>query len=420
MKAALLLAALLSATPSTASWAGTGVGGEIQSAQQNLDTIRHEISTKEKTVRAQTRVERNELDTLKRLNRELDVARRDTLTHKHNLGLVLERLTLLNAEAERLGGEEAGDRAFLESDLVALYKAHLGQQPLLLVSARSPFELQARAHYLAALASATSLRMGALSGDLNQLDSYKREFDSRYAELQARMREVENDSAKVERERRGKEAQLRAVRLRKARAVAAVRELKASADRLQGMLDGLLTEALRRDAERKRALALEQRNRQSQNESLGQNKTQFHFNEVAPGPFDGSGLGRGLPWPVEGEVLSHFGKHLHPVFHIPVFNRGIEISAGYGSPVRVVAPGLVDFAGEMEGFGHLVVVDHGEGMLSVYGYGSRLRVRKGQEVRQGEVLEDVGEAAGSRQPSLYFEIRRGVKAQDPLRYLARR
>jgi septal ring factor EnvC (AmiA/AmiB activator) len=421
VRSGLLLAALLLAPPPAAGlWAGTGVGGEIQSAQQNLDTIRHEISTKEKTVRAQARVERSEIDTLKRLNRELDIARRDALTHQHNLGLVQQRLALLSAEVDRLGGEEASDRAFLKSDLVALYKARLGQQPLLLASAHSPFELQARAHYLGALASAAFLRVDALSGDLSQLDSYRREFDSRYAELQARMREVENDRAKVERERLGKEAQLRSVRARKARAVAAVRELKGSADRLQGMLDGLLADALRREAERRKALALEQRQRQLQGQNPGQVGMQFHFNEKAPGRFDGSGLGRGLPWPVEGVVLSHFGKHLHPVFHIPVFNRGIEISAGYGSPVRVVADGLVDFAGEMEGFGHLVVVDHGESMLSVYGYGSRLRVRKGQEVREGDVLEDVGEAADSRQPSLYFEIRRGVKAQDPLRYLARR
>jgi septal ring factor EnvC (AmiA/AmiB activator) len=123
---------------------------------------------------------------------------------------------------------------------------------------------------------------------------------------------------------------------------------------------------------------------------------------------------------VDGPILSEYGRHLYPVFNIPVFNRGIEIGAALGSPVRVVAAGLVDYAGELEGFGHLVVVDHGRGMLSVYGYGSRLLVRKGQSVRRGDVLEDVGESQDLRRPSLYFEIRRGVKAQDPLRYLERR
>jgi septal ring factor EnvC (AmiA/AmiB activator) len=254
-----------------------------------------------------------------------------------------------------------------------------------------------------------------LGEDLGQLDAYRREFDNRSAELTRHMREVDEDRRTVEREKAGKEAQLRLVRGRKARAMEAVRELKSSADRLRGMLDGLVGEALRREAQQRREQA-EARARERQEAPTS-----------APGDFDqpvghfgGRGLRRGLPWPVRGPIVTEFGKHLHPVFHIPVFNRGIEIASEYGSPVRVVAAGLVDFAGELEGFGHLVVVDHGAGMLSVYGYGSRLRVRKGQTVRQGDVLEDVGEAAGSRQPSLYFEIRRGVKAQDPLRFLARR
>lgn len=418
MKAFLALVLLALSPPAAGTLgASTGVGGEIQDTRQDLSKIRHEIRANERTVRTQALKEQNELGTLQRLNRELEAARRDALTHKHNLGLVRERLAQLQAAVARLEGEEAGDRAFLRSDLVSLYKSRAGRQPLLLFSARSPVELQARARYLAALASAVQRRVGSLGSDLSQLDSYRREFDSRSAELQRHMREVEGDRRRVERERIGKEAQLRQVRGREARAVEAVRELKGAADRLQGMLDSLLKDALRREAER-RALAAQQREAAAQ----AQNRTQAETlaPEEAPTAEAGEGLHGGLPWPVSGAVLSRYGKHLHPVFHIPVFNRGIEIAAEYGAPVRAVAAGMVDYAGELEGFGHLVVVDHGEGMLSVYGYGSRLLVRKGQAVRQGEALEEAGESEGSRQPSVYFEIRRGVKAQDPLRYLARR
>ena len=412
---ALILAVLTFAPPFLRPLAAeSGVGVKIQDARQDLSEIRHEIRANERMVRQQSLRERDELGSLQRLNRELDTARRDADTHKHNLGLVRQRLDRLRAAVDKVKGEEGADRIFLRSDLVDLYKARSSQQPLMLLGARSPFELQTRARYLGILAAATQRRVDALGGDLGQLDSYRREFDSRYVELTLHMREVESDRRKVERERAGKEALLRAVRGRKARAIEAVRELTVSADRLQGMLDSLLGEALRREAEQRRAEAEQRFQAQSQSRSRSEEY------EAPPAHFSGRGLPGGLPWPVVGTVLARFGKHLHPVFHIPVFNRGIEIAADYGSPVRVVAAGLVDFAGELEGFGHLVVVDHGSGMLSVYGYGSRLLVRKGQAVRQGDVLEDVGEAAGSRQASLYFEIRRGVKAQDPLRYLARR
>jgi murein hydrolase activator len=444
MKAAALMTALfLFAHPCVRELrAGTDAGGQIQDARQDLSTIRHEIRANLQTVRAQALKESMDFGALQRLNRELEVARMDALTHRHNLGLVSARLARLQAAVDRLEGEEADDRAFLKDDLVGLYKARDGEQPLLLFSAQNPSELQMRARYLEVLASATQKQVDSFGGDLGQLDSYRHEFDSRYTELTLGMQQVERERRKKERERAGAVAQLRKARGRKARALEAVRELQIRKDRLQGMLDTLLDEreAAQREAARKEAEQREAEQSQAeqnqaeqsqaeQNQAVqsqvGQGQAPAGEGEAArpdedqPPAFPGRGLRRGLPWPVDGPVLSQYGKHLYPVFNIPVFNRGIEIGAAYGSPVRVVAAGRVDYAGRLEGFGQLVVVDHGAGMLSVYGYGSRLRVRKGQVVRPGDVLEDVGESEDLRHPSLYFEIRRGVKAQDPLWYLAR-
>ena len=440
--AALFVTALILLATPGASGLRADSGARIQDARLDLSAIRHEINANLRTVRTQALKERNDFGTLQRLNRELEAAHRDARTHKHNLGLVRERLARLQAAVDRLEGEEADDRAFLGADLVGLYKARTGQQPLLLFSAQNPAELQLRGRYLEVLALAAQRRVDSLGGDLGQLDSYRHEFNSRYNEFELRMRQDESDRRRKLRERAGTEAHLREVRGRKARALEAVRELQGSEDRLQGMLDALRAEdLLRQEEERREERAQAEQIRAEQNQAernqagpdqAGQNQAarggpaaeQGGQARPAEGPqvpaFRGRGLGPGLPWPVDGPVLSEYGKHLYPVFNIPVFNRGIEIGAALGSPVRVVAAGLVDYAGELEGFGHLVVVDHGRGTLSVYGYGSRLLVRKGQAVRRGDVLEDVGQSQDLRRPSLYFEIRRGVKAQDPLMYLERR
>jgi septal ring factor EnvC (AmiA/AmiB activator) len=435
--AAFFATALILLAPPGAGDLRADSGAQIQDARQVLSAIRHEINANLRTVRTQALKERSDFGTLQRLNRELEAARRDARTHKHNLGLVRERLARLQAAVDRLESEEAEDRAFLGADLVGLYKARTGQEPLLLFSAQNPAELQLRGRYLEVLALAAQNRVDSLGGDLGQLDSYRNEFNSRYNEFELRMRQDESDRRRKLRERAGTEAQLRAVRGRKARALEAVRELQGSEDRLQGMLDALRKEALLRQEEQRREERAQAEQIQAEENQAAQNQAaqneparsrpaqeeegQAPPAEVPEAPaFRGRGLGHGLPWPVDGPVLSEYGKHLYPVFNIPVFNRGIEIGAALGSPVRVVAAGLVDYAGELEGFGHLVVVDHGQGMLSVYGYGSRLLVRKGQSVRRGDVLEDVGESQDLQRPSLYFEIRRGVKAQDPLRYLERR
>jgi septal ring factor EnvC (AmiA/AmiB activator) len=110
---------------------------------------------------------------------------------------------------------------------------------------------------------------------------------------------------------------------------------------------------------------------------------------------------------------------MHPVFKTPVFNRGIEIAAPFGASISAVASGRVLHAAPMEGFGELVVLDHGGGMMSVYGYGSKVLVHVGDGVAAGDTLAEVGEPDTGREPSLYFEIRQGAKALDPFTYLRR-
>lgn len=406
---------------------------DIHSAKKDLEKIRKEIRENQKAVQSSEVRERSEVARLEALNRELEAARRDASVHQRNLELVRDRLARVQSESDRLSGEAAEERQALAAGLRALYRERLSGGALLLFSARTPGALAARARYFSALAQATRVRVDALGSDLGQLDSYHREYQGRESELERHVREVDEDRRRVENERRSKQAQLREVRGRKARAAEAVRELKQSADRLQGMLDGLIQEQIRREAERKAAERAEllERERREQEQRAEDRRASDRADdrrreelarrwvEDAAAASEGSGLKGRLPWPVQGRLISRFGKQMHPIFRTPVFNRGVEIAAPYGASVKAVEAGVVDFAGPMEGFGQLVVLDHGKGMLSVYGYNSQVLVHKGQTVSRGEALAEVGEVGTSGQPSLYFEIRQGVRAQDPLKYLSR-
>ena len=120
-----------------------------------------------------------------------------------------------------------------------------------------------------------------------------------------------------------------------------------------------------------------------------------------------------LPWPVVGQALNRFGAaysdgNLH--------RAGILISAAVGSPVRAVHPGRVVFADWLRGSGLLVVVDHGEGYLSLYANNQSLAKRKGDWVNRGEALASSGENAGTGSPGIYFEIRHNGQAQDPAQW----
>ena len=123
-----------------------------------------------------------------------------------------------------------------------------------------------------------------------------------------------------------------------------------------------------------------------------------------------------LDWPVRGRVVRRFGAG--PGGGQASWD-GILLQAEAGAEVRAPHPGRVVFADWVRGLGFLMVLDHGENVLSLYAYNDRLLGRKGEMVSKGQVIAHAGSTGGRREPGLYFEIRRNGKAVDPLRWLSR-
>jgi murein DD-endopeptidase MepM/ murein hydrolase activator NlpD len=121
-------------------------------------------------------------------------------------------------------------------------------------------------------------------------------------------------------------------------------------------------------------------------------------------------------WPVRGKVISKFGskgKGLH--------NDGVNIAAVRGAPVRAAENGVVAYGGsELGGFGNLVLIKHSGNFVTAYAHNSTLLVRTGQRVRRGQTIAKVGKTGAVGRPQLHFEIRKGRRPVNPLRYLTKR
>ncbi len=119
-----------------------------------------------------------------------------------------------------------------------------------------------------------------------------------------------------------------------------------------------------------------------------------------------------LAWPAEGPVVEPFQ---------PGRNRGIGISVRSGEPVRAAADGRVMYAGTgLNDYGSLVIVQHNADFLTAYARGSRLLVKTGDIVRQGEPIAEAGGAGWVRGTAVLFEVRRDGKPVDPVAYLPAR
>ena len=123
-----------------------------------------------------------------------------------------------------------------------------------------------------------------------------------------------------------------------------------------------------------------------------------------------SGSGQ-LSWPVSGPVTSGFGSRWGRM------HEGIDIAVGSGTPVHAAAAGTIIYAGWMEGYGNLVVIDHGNGLSTAYGHNSSLASAVGQTVSAGQVIAYSGSTGHSTGPHVHFEVRVNGAPVDPLGYL---
>lgn len=124
-----------------------------------------------------------------------------------------------------------------------------------------------------------------------------------------------------------------------------------------------------------------------------------------------------LTWPVAGDLLNDFGQ---PRASGDLKWNGVVIGAPRGREVRAIYHGRVVFADWLAGLGLLIIVDHGEGYMSLYGHNDTLLLQSGDLVGPGDVIATVGDSGGQPKTSLYFEIREGTKPVNPHRWVTRK
>ncbi|MGM9517665.1 MAG: murein hydrolase activator EnvC family protein [Acidaminococcus sp.] len=122
-------------------------------------------------------------------------------------------------------------------------------------------------------------------------------------------------------------------------------------------------------------------------------------------------------WPVNGEITSPFGWRVHPIWGTQIFHAGLDIGADYGEPVHAADSGTVVYAGWMGGYGNAVMIDHGGGLVTLYGHNSSITVGEGQQVGKGETIALAGSTGNSTGPHCHFEVRVHGEVTNPLQYL---
>ncbi|WHL19074.1 peptidoglycan DD-metalloendopeptidase family protein [Stenotrophomonas acidaminiphila] len=256
--------------------------------------------------------------------------------------------------------------------------------------------------------------IASLAGDLQALSSNEQEILARSRELeQARAQQREQAAALAEDRR--KRAQL-AAELDQRYQDRSEREkvLGKDARALEQLLSSLRAAAARAEAERK-AAARRAAAEQSRQAATGATrptpgKAPPRVTANAPAPKVG-----GLGWPLSGNLLARYGGRLPD----GRTSSGVLIGAPPGTTVTAVADGTVVFSDWMTGYGMILIVDHGNGYMSLYAHNDTLLRDAGARVRRGEAVARVGNSGGQGVAALYFELRRNGQPVDPATWLQR-
>ena len=201
---------------------------------------------------------------------------------------------------------------------------------------------------------------------------------------------------------------------------AQMKEIKAT----QAELDAKTARAKRLKEQRSYMLYKAQEEEQeSQNEydrllAISENITAMLRDMESNGITSSSGGGTGrFIWPCRGPITSYFGWRTHPVFGTTKYHSGMDIGVDYGTPILAADSGTVIYSGWLGGYGYAVMIDHGGGLVTLYGHNQGLNVYEGQYVTKGTCIAYAGSTGYSTGPHCHFEVRLHGEVTEPLNYL---
>ncbi len=132
-------------------------------------------------------------------------------------------------------------------------------------------------------------------------------------------------------------------------------------------------------------------------------------------------MGNNMIWPVGKSntyITSYYGIRQHPILGVVKKHSGLDIgNTPYGTPALAAADGVVSFAGVMSGYGNCVMINHGDGVTTLYGHGQKILTELGAQVKQGDIIMEIGSTGRSTGPHLHFEVRINGSTVNPLTYL---
>lgn len=451
---AWLIFSALMATAAGPTWAALS---ELQSQREQVQAQREALQQRVRAL--QQEIERSEsqrADVRERL-RTVETAISERARSLEALNRQFEdsqaQLQRLQAEQAEQGAHKEALETRLAAQLRAQYASGLSPWASLL-SGQNPQDIQRELHYLGFVAQQRAEEVQALNELLVQIDVLHQKTRQTQNQVQEIQEQTRQEQTALQEEFGQHEQLLDEVETELAAQRGQVAQYQADDERLSRLIDGIEGQIRsQREAERQAALEAERvaRERIEQAQQEAEQARQLKLDKQAlshqehtleqlqdkarraaeraeqtrveatpepepervAAPVALQGLPKGAAMPARGTIQGRFGTERAEGGTW----RGVVIRNDEGEPARAIADGEVVFADWLSGFGNLLIIDHGQGYLTVYGYNQSLLKEVGEQVRAGDTVTRIGATGGQVEAGLYFEIRHQGQPVNPLLWL---
>jgi murein hydrolase activator len=363
---------------------------KIEEKNLALDSIKTELKKGREKLRQLQQEEGSYLSQLEQLERNITTSQQYMRRLNMKMDTTAQTISFLESELDGENIRLALRQGEMKKRLRQIYKTGQLELPQIVLSSRSMSDLLHRVRYFEVLHQYDRRLLSQIETARSRIRDRKSVLEKVHAQLSNLKREKAKEHGELVKEQESRKNLLENVRSQKAVYSAMIKDLEEAQQELKNIV--MMLESKRK----KIRTAKEQGMLSSFEKRKGT-----------------------LPWPVDGRVLTEFGKVVHSIYKTVVMNTGIDISAEKGDQVFCIASGKVAYIGWMRGFGKFVIVDHG-GYYTTYAHMDEVAVEKDTDVKSGSVLGAIGDQGIFGGTRLHFEIRKSTGALDPLEWLEAR
>ena len=357
---------------------------DVSKFQERLAKISQQIEQLRLKIEEGEKKESTTLSRLERIGFNKGLIKKEISLYAIQLEKANRELSSLNKSIPELEAKLNEEKQSIEKILITTYKFGKFNFLQFMLQAENVGALISENKNLTLLAQYQGKIISNYMENLDQLETAEKELQTKKKEASRLIKNAEKKRKELQTQERKNRALITEIKKNKKLHLQTLEELKVRAQQLLILIEKLLKEEI-----------------------------SFPINLIPLYEKKGK-----LPWPIEGKVTTEFGLQRHPQFKTITMNNGIEISPRKNYViVRAIHPGKVVYADYFQGYGNLIIVDHGMSYYSLYGHCSDILVKKGDLVKAEHPIALVGDIGSLEGDSVYFEIRFKTKPLNPLQWL---